>query len=286
MTVRPGFYESELLRRIDPHGRTLGRLFADEVAGPLAAEFYIGVPDHVRDERIATIHAFKPVEMLLHLDKMPTRLLINMLNPRGTMSRAMRSMSFLMEPGAFNRREVRAAELPLVNGTGQIRAIARIYGALATGGTELGIGPTTLRLLEEPGTDPVRGLRDAVVQMNTRFLLGYLKPFPGFEFGSSDRAYGTPGGRGSLGFVDPDARVGYGYGMNRLGFTTRSIRGNSPSGPPSMRASGRDHRRPGEGWPATSVACRVLHSPQINQTDRSAHGRQLPGRDRLRRTGW
>jgi CubicO group peptidase (beta-lactamase class C family) len=213
-----GFYESALLRRVDPQGRTLGRFFADEVAGPLDAEFYIGVPDHVPDERIATIHAFKPAEMLLHLDEMPTRLLLSMLNPRGTMSRAMRTMSFLLEPGAFNRREVRAAELPSVNGTGQIRAMARIYGALATGGTELGIGPETLRLLEEPGTDPSGGLRDAVVQMNSRFSLGYLKPFPGFEFGSSDRSYGTPGGGGSLGFVDPDAGVGYAYGMNRLGF--------------------------------------------------------------------
>lgn len=284
MTVRPGFYESELLRRIDPHGRTLGRLFADEVAGPLAAEFYIGVPDHVRVHRDdPCVQACRDAVAPRQDADAPAH---QHAQPPGHDEPGDALDVVPDGAGAFNRREVRAAELPLVNGTGQIRAIARIYGALATGGTELGIGPTTLRLLEEPGTDPVRGLRDAVVQMNTRFLLGYLKPFPGFEFGSSDRAYGTPGGRGSLGFVDPDARVGYGYGMNRLGFTTRSIRGNSPSGPPSMRASGRDHRRPGEGWPATSVACRVLHSPQINQTDRSAHGRQLPGRDRLRRTGW
>ncbi len=180
MTVRPGFYESELLRRIDPYGRTLGRFFAEEVAGPLAAEFYIGVPDHVRDERIATIHAFKPVEMLLHLDKMPTRLLISMLNPRGTMSRAMRSMSFLMEPGAFNRREVRPAELPSVNGTGQIRAIARIYGALATGGTELGIGPATLPLLEEPEPSRKKAARRGGEDEHP-VLAGLLKPFPGFE---------------------------------------------------------------------------------------------------------
>jgi CubicO group peptidase (beta-lactamase class C family) len=213
-----GFYESELIRRVDPQHRTLGRFFADEVAGPLDAEFYIGVPPWVPDDRIATIHAFKPAEMLLNLDKMPIRLLVSMLNPRGTMSRAMRTMSFLLKPGAFNRRDVREAELPSVNGTGQIRAMARVYGALATGGSELGLRPETLRLLEEPGEDPSGRRRDLVVQMDTRFSLGYLKPFPGFAFGSSDRAYGTPGGGGSLGFVDPDAGVGYAYGMNRIGF--------------------------------------------------------------------
>jgi CubicO group peptidase (beta-lactamase class C family) len=216
--VTLGFYESELLRRVDPQGRTLGRLFADEVADRLDAEFYIGVPDEVPDDRIATIHAFRPPEMLLHLNKMPIRLLLSMLNPRGNLSRAMRSMAFLLEPGAVNRREVRAAELPSVNGIGQVRAMARVYSALATGGSELGIGPATLRLLEEPGTDPAGGRRDLVVQMDTRFSLGYLKPFPGFRFGSSDRAYGTPGGGGSLGFVDPDAGVGYAYAMNGLGF--------------------------------------------------------------------
>src|SRR5690606_24745210 len=30
-----GFYEGELLRRVDPQGRTIGRFFADEVAAPL-----------------------------------------------------------------------------------------------------------------------------------------------------------------------------------------------------------------------------------------------------------
>jgi CubicO group peptidase (beta-lactamase class C family) len=213
-----GFYESELLRRIDPQGRSLGRFFAEEIAAPLAIEFYIGIPDSVPDERLATIHAFKPVEMLLHLNKQPVRLVLSMLNPRGVLSRAMRTFPLLIQPGAINRRDVLAVELPSVNGTGQIRGMAQAYGEMATGGARLGLRPETLRLLEEAGTDPSGSRRDLVVQMDTRFSLGYLKPFPGFEFGSSSRAYGTPGGGGSLGFVDPDAAVGYAYGMNRLGF--------------------------------------------------------------------
>ena len=37
-------------------------------------------------------------------------------------------------------------------------------------------------------------------------------------FGSSPRAFGTPGAGGSLGFADPDAHLGYGYVMNKLDF--------------------------------------------------------------------
>jgi hypothetical protein len=70
-------------------------------------------------------------------------------------------------------------------------------------GTEPGLRPKTLRLLEQAGTDPSGKRRDLVVQMDTQFSLGYLKPFQGFELGSSDRISGTPGGGGSLGFVDP-----------------------------------------------------------------------------------
>lgn len=42
--------------------------------------------------------------------------------------------------------------------------------------------------------------------------------FPKFRFGSSDRAFGTPGAGGSFGFADPDTRVGFAYAMNKAGF--------------------------------------------------------------------
>ena len=38
-----GWYKSQLLRRVDPDGRTIGHFFYDEVAGRLGIEFYIGV---------------------------------------------------------------------------------------------------------------------------------------------------------------------------------------------------------------------------------------------------
>ena len=41
--VSLGWYEGELIRRVDPQRRTLGRFFAEEVAAPLGLEVYIGV---------------------------------------------------------------------------------------------------------------------------------------------------------------------------------------------------------------------------------------------------
>src|SRR5439155_3195245 len=50
-----GWYESELIRRVDPPRRSLGRFFADEVAAPLGLEFYIGLPGDVPSSRVASI---------------------------------------------------------------------------------------------------------------------------------------------------------------------------------------------------------------------------------------
>jgi CubicO group peptidase (beta-lactamase class C family) len=47
-----GWLESELIRRTDPRGRTLGEYFAEEIAAPNDIEFYIGTPTGIPDERI------------------------------------------------------------------------------------------------------------------------------------------------------------------------------------------------------------------------------------------
>ena len=60
---------------------------------------------------------------------------------------------------------------------------------------------------------------DEVLRVETRFSLGYVKPFPAFRFGStSDRAFGTMGLGGSFAFADPDTGTGFAYAMNRTGF--------------------------------------------------------------------
>src|SRR6478609_6196713 len=52
-----GYYESELLRRIDKQHRTVGRFFQDEIATPLGLDVYIRLPESVPDSQLATIAA-------------------------------------------------------------------------------------------------------------------------------------------------------------------------------------------------------------------------------------
>ena len=47
--------------------------------------------------------------------------------------------------------------------------------------------------------------------------MGYGRPSPLIRYGSTPRAFGTMGAGGSFGFADPDARLAYGYVMNRMG---------------------------------------------------------------------
>ena len=59
-----GFYEGELLRRVDPRHRSLGQFFQDEIATPLGEDVYIRVPEQIPNSRLATTVAADPLRML------------------------------------------------------------------------------------------------------------------------------------------------------------------------------------------------------------------------------
>jgi CubicO group peptidase (beta-lactamase class C family) len=214
-----GWYEGELIRRVDPQGRTLGRYFADEVAAPLGLEFFIGLPDAVPPERVARIHGYQPAEMLLHLHEFPPRFVLGFLNPRSLTYKTFGNPRITGLVNEYNRRELQRAEIPAANGIGEARAVARAYGEFATGGAALGLTEATLDALRRPAVAPSGGRLDLVLHIESVFSLGYVKPFPRFRFGTgAELAFGTPGAGGSFGFADPDAGVGFAYAMNRTGF--------------------------------------------------------------------
>jgi len=213
-----GWYEGELIRRTDPAGRSLGQFFADEVAKPLGLDFYIGLPASVDRRRLAYVLGISLPTMVLHLNTMPPRFAVSVLNPRSLSARAFAVPGLRTSAGEVNREEVRAAEMPGVNGIGSARAVAKLYGSVAIGGSELGINAATLDALMKPATPPTDGLRDKIVHTNTAFSLGFSKPCPTWIFGSSEKAFGTCGAGGSFGFADPDTGIGFAYVMNRMGF--------------------------------------------------------------------
>ncbi len=218
-TISLGWYESELLRRVDPQHRTVGRFFADEIAGPLGIEFYIGLPGEVPDDRIARIQAkWYRTRMLLNLSKLPRKFVKDFLNPKTITARTFANPKVLGNPMRYNEPEMRRIELPASNGIGRVQAIARAYGAFATGGEELGITAETLRELRAPAVPPPNGTMDLVLHMDTSYSLGFSKPSKANDFGSSAAAFGTPGAGGSFGFADPDLELGFAYAMNRLDY--------------------------------------------------------------------
>jgi CubicO group peptidase (beta-lactamase class C family) len=209
MTV--GLYMQELMRRVDPAHRTLGRFFGEEIAAPLHLDFYIGLPREIPDRRLATLQLFTPGRALRALPSTPGPLALRVLWPWSLLRRSMLFTD--MNP---NDRRTLELELPAGNGVGTARAIARLYSVFAEGGAELGVGPETMaRLTAPPATFPTN---DVVIGVPSAFSLGFLRPGPERSFGSSARAFGMAGAGGSFGFADPDERLGFAYVMNKMNF--------------------------------------------------------------------
>jgi CubicO group peptidase (beta-lactamase class C family) len=117
-----GFYQGELLRRVDPGHRTLGRFFQDEIATPLGLDFYIRLPEEIPDSRLAPLHP--PRHMAAIFFTMPPRLVLAAMNPRSRFRRALLG-SELPEQG--DRVYARNQEVPSGGGVGTARALARAY---------------------------------------------------------------------------------------------------------------------------------------------------------------
>jgi CubicO group peptidase (beta-lactamase class C family) len=213
-----GWYESELVRRVDPKHRTIGQFFHDEVAKPLGIEFYIGVPSTVDRTRIAKIDGYKKWQLLFNMDKMPRPFVMRFLNPFSLTGKTFSNPAILGDVNGYNEPKMQEIELPASNGIGQVRDMAKAYSEFATGGKTLKLKQETLDALKTPAKPPRDGLLDMVLGVDTIFSLGYAKPFPSFKFGLNEQAFGTPGAGGSFCFADPAAEIGFAYAMNKTGF--------------------------------------------------------------------
>jgi CubicO group peptidase (beta-lactamase class C family) len=211
-----GFYESELLRRVDPQHRSLGQFFQDEIATPLGEDLYIRLPEEIPNARLATISSPNRFRMLTGI---PLRFTLEAMNPHSNIYRAL-----VTNPGvAICRDEQRVysrnLEVPSGGGVGTARGIAHAYGVFAAGGRELGLRQETLDFLAAPATPPTRGFYDECMKADgIQFSLGFMKSSPTWSFGSA-RSFGSPGAGGSLGFADPEAGIGYAYVTSQMGTT-------------------------------------------------------------------
>lgn len=199
-----GHLVGEVIRRVD--GRTVGAFLREEVTTPLGADFFIGVPEEA-DGRAAEVLAPPPPGE-------PTIWDTILADPESVSGRTF--LNPPRTPNLINTRAWRAAEIPAANGHTSARGVARVYAALARGGEIDSVrllAPATIdRAMEEQS----RG-RDTVLTLPTRFATGFMLGMPGgiFNCGPGRRTFGHPGQGGSIGFADPDARIGFGYVTNQ-----------------------------------------------------------------------
>jgi CubicO group peptidase (beta-lactamase class C family) len=206
--VTIGFYEGELLRRVDPQHRSLGEFFQQEIATPLSLEFYIRLPESIPDWRLAPLVDASLSEMLFGF---PIRFVPAVWNARSNIRRALEGSELAHDAERIYPRNL---EIPAGGGVGTARAIARAYSVFATGGKELGIAPGTWEELVAPAMPATHGFYDECMKAEVQFSLGFMKTSASFPFGNAG-SFGMPGAGGSLGFADPQAQVGYGYIPNR-----------------------------------------------------------------------
>ena len=202
-----GYLVGEVIRRIT--GKSVGSYFRDEIVTPLKIDAHIGL--EARDDgRVAEMIGAPPpapgefnlfAEAAKHPESVTAKTFMNPL---------------VLSMATVNSREWRGAEIPAANGHTNGRALARLYGAMARGGEVDGVRVVEAREISACHTEESRG-PDAVLLIPTRFSAGFMLSQPGEEMGPSVRAFGHPGAGGSLGFADPDAKIGFGYAMNRMG---------------------------------------------------------------------
>jgi CubicO group peptidase (beta-lactamase class C family) len=197
----------EVVRRAS--GRTLGAYFRDEIASPLGLDAHIGL-DAKDDARCATVIGAPPpkpgepnlmMEMLRDPESMTAKAIIN--PPIDIVADA-------------NTRAWRGMELPSANGHATARSIARAYGALARGGEVDGYRVLTPESIVRCYTEQSSGM-DLVMKVEGRIGLGFMLNSKTIPLGPNAHSFGHPGAGGSLGFADPDAKVGFGYVMNQMG---------------------------------------------------------------------
>ena len=218
--VTYGWLVGEVIRRVT--GRSVGQFFADEVAGPLGIEFWIGLPDDQQarvapltntglDRQAPGMAAEAPggeaQGMIEQLEALlgPGSLLIKALG--GTSSLA------LAGNGVFNKPEVRSAELPAANGVTNARSLARMYATVI--GAVDGTGPLLTPEQVAAATTTQTSGADQVLMMDTTFGLGFMTSSEFSPYGGP-RSFGHAGAGGSVGFADPEHGLGFGYVMNRM----------------------------------------------------------------------
>jgi CubicO group peptidase (beta-lactamase class C family) len=208
-----GFAVGEVIRRVT--GMTPGILLQRGLAGPLAADVYIGLAAS-QLERVADFvwGQAQPA------DSAP---------PMAADDAAAMTVRAYVNPpdfsgfGVVNTAAWRSAEIPSANAHATAAGVARIYAALAGGGQLDGHRVVDSAALAAAAEEQVYG-EDLVLRRLSRFGLGFQLTHPERPLGRGPRCFGHFGAGGSVGFCDPDAGLAFGYVTSQMGPRWRNPR--------------------------------------------------------------
>lgn len=226
-----GWLVGEVVRRVT--GRSVGTYLRDTIAGPLGADFFIGLPS-AEEHRVARLISFleslssgRPIDSAgaggpgPDLERL-AELAVTYFAPDGPLYKALRAPGgALADEGLWNSPRLLAAEIPAANGVGTARGVACLYGACVSevvtpGGEKFRVmEPDQLERAVVPQT---RGPDRVLLGLDIQWGLGFMVSrglIASAELGG-ERAFGHFGMGGSAGWADPDTELGMGYVMNKM----------------------------------------------------------------------
>jgi CubicO group peptidase (beta-lactamase class C family) len=202
-----GWLCGELVRRVD--GRSIGRFFAEEVAGPLGLEAWIGLPGGL-EPRVSRLAQSPRWGRRAGWDDPGTF-------ERDPLLGRIWNNPPLFAPGPipWNDPAWHRAEIPGAGAIATARSMARLYGALALGGALDGVRLVTAATLDRART-PVSRRFDPIAQAEQVFGVGFELQAPAHALGPPDDAFGHCGAGGSVHAAWPSLHAGVSYAMNEM----------------------------------------------------------------------
>jgi CubicO group peptidase (beta-lactamase class C family) len=246
----------EVVRRVS--GRRVGTYLREEIAGPLGAEFFIGLPGS-EEHRIASLIPFSVAGFTAaqpatsassagelgsnlaglradsqHQGAVPdaalSELVSKYLGPDGSLLKALRSPGgAFRDESLWDSPRLHASEIPAANGICDARSLALLYSACVSdvttpSGEKLRVfSPRQLeRALRQETHGPDLVLLGLDIQWGLGFMLS--RGITASPETGGPRSFGHFGMGGSVGWADPDTELATGYVMNKMDMGTTGDR--------------------------------------------------------------
>jgi len=226
--VTRGLVENELVKRVDPKKRNVGKFFHEEITQPLGIDFWIGLPDE-QFSRFHPMHEWpiyydifhvlipyylgtlkdKNIKLLLDVvfSKDPPRCFKSIINTAGQQAVSADDMCLL---------EALKTVSPSVNGVSNAKSLGKILALLANGGEIDGVQllkPETITRMLAVTTPP---MMDGGIGIISQFTDGGMAKNVILGIGDGD-FFGWGGWGGSVVQFSPDLNAAVSFTLNGMG---------------------------------------------------------------------